>query len=134
MIRILDSRTQKFIEFLNKNYGTEEECIVSVFNCQDSICVSEDGQEEQSCFIPEADLIMLTTENPIEGIFDSKGNFAPKFYEDNYTLIKLSHEYGHFLQKHGVLPNPEDLEENEKEADKFAQKTVREFVETEKAE
>lgn len=81
MIRILDERTGAFIEFLNVNYGTEAECIVSVFNCQDSVCVSEDGKEEQSLFIPEADLIMLTTEKPINGIFDSAGKPAPKFYD-----------------------------------------------------
>ena len=113
MIRIIDDQTKRFIDFLNQNYGTEAECIVSVFNCQDSVCVSEDGKEEQSLFIPEADLVMLTTEKPANGIFDSAGNPAPKFYEDNYTLIKLAHEYGHFLQKYGKLPNPEDLEENE---------------------
>lgn len=117
MIRIIDDQTKRFIDFLNQNYGTEAECIVSVFNCQDSVCVSEDGKEEQSLFIPEADLVMLTTEKPANGIFDSAGNPAPKFYEDNYTLIKLAHEYGHFLQKYGKLPNPEDLEENEKVAD-----------------
>lgn len=128
MIRIIDDQIKRFIDFLNQNYGTEAECIVSVFNCQDSVCVSEDGKEEQSLFIPEADLVMLTTEKPANGIFDSAGNPAPKFYEDNYTLIKLAHEYGHFLQKYGKLPNPEDLEENEKVADSFAQKAVKEFL------
>ena len=74
MIRIIDDQIKRFIDFLNQNYGTEAECIVSVFNCQDSVCVSEDGKEEQSLFIPEADLVMLTTEKPANGIFDSAGN------------------------------------------------------------
>lgn len=127
MIKILEDREQKFIEFLNANYGTEQDCILSVLNCQDSVGVSEDGQEEQSCFIPEADLILLTTSNPPDGIFDCEGNPAPKWYEENYTLLKLAHEYGHFLQKYGKLPNPDDLEENEHIADDFAQKVVTEF-------
>lgn len=55
MIRIIDDQTKRFIDFLNQNYGTEAECIVSVFNCQDSVCVSEDGKEEQSLFIPKTD-------------------------------------------------------------------------------
>lgn len=131
MIKILEDREQKFLDFLNVNYGTEQECILSVLNCQDTVCVSEDGQEEQSCFISEADLILLTTSNPPDGIFDCEGNPAPKFYEENYTLLKLAHEYGHFLQKYGKLPNPEDLEENEREADKFAQKVVKDFIKTE---
>lgn len=32
------------------------------------------------------------------------------------------------MQKYGKLPNPEDLEENEKVADSFAQKAVKEFL------
>lgn len=127
MIKILEDREQKFLNFLNANYGTEQDCILSVLNCQDSVGVSEDGQEEQSCFIPEADLILLTTSNPPDGIFDCEGKPAPKWYEENYTLLKLAHEYGHFLQKYGKLPNPDDLEENEHIADYFAQKVVTEF-------
>lgn len=94
MIRIIDDQTKRFIDFLNQNYGTEAECIVSVFNCQDSVCVSEDGKEEQSLFIPEADLVMLTTEKPANGIFDSAGNPAPKFYEDNCGAIPDYNQYG----------------------------------------
>ena len=30
MIEILDERTQGFLEFLNKNYGTEQKCVLSV--------------------------------------------------------------------------------------------------------
>ena len=134
MIRILDDRTQKFIEYLNTNYDFGVECTLSVFNLQDTIGVGENGEEEQSFFIPEADLIMLTTVNPPDGIFDCKGNPAPKFYEDNYTLLKLAHEYGHFMQKYGKLPNPEDLEENERVADKFAQSTVKDFIKVENAQ
>lgn len=131
MIRILDDRTQKFLEFLNENYGTEEECILSVFNCQDCIGLDAEGHTEQSIFIADADLIMLTTENP-QVIIDSAGEVVDNtFYIENYTLIKLAHEYGHFLQKYGHLPNPEDLEEYEREADRFAQKTVKEFIGTE---
>lgn len=128
MIKILDEKTLRFIDYLNKNYTTDEDCILSVFNCQDCICVSENGKTEQSAFIEEADLILLTTEKPIEGIFDCEGNPAPKFYEENYTIMKLAHEYGHFLQKYGKLPNPDDLEENEKVADNFAKQTVKEFI------
>lgn len=131
MIKILEDREQKFLDYLNANYDIGVECTLSVFNLQDTIGVGENG-EEQSFFSPEADLIMLTTVNPPDGIFDCEGNPAPKFYEDNYTLLKLAHEYGHFLQKYGKIPNPEDLEENEREADKFAHKVVEEFIETEK--
>lgn len=131
MIKILDERTDKFIYFLNQNYDFGVECTLSVFNLQDTIGVGENGEEEQSFFIPEADLIMLTTVNPPDGIFDCEGNPAPKFYEENYTLLKLAHEYGHFMQKYGQLQNPEDLEENEKVADRFAHKAVEEFIKTE---
>lgn len=128
MIKILDDKTLKFIDWLNKNYGTDEECILSVFNCQDCICVSEDGQTEQSCFIADADLIMFTTENPIDGLFDYEGNVLGEWYEKNYTLIKLAHEYAHFLQKYGKLPNSEDLDFVEHTADEWAQKVVEDFI------
>ena len=131
MIEILDERTQGFLEFLNKNYGTEQKCVLSVLNCQDTVCEKDDGKEMQSCFIPWLDQIVLTTCNPPDGIYDHKGKLAPKWYEDNYSLLKLAHEYAHFLQKYGKLPDPEDIDENEDIADKFSHKVVKEFIATE---
>lgn len=128
MIKILDSKTETFLNFLNEKYGTEEECILSVLNLTDCVTVDADGNTVESCFVDDADLIMLSTEAPLNGIFDCEGKPAPKFYEDNYTILKLAHEYGHFLQKYGKLDNPTDEIENEKVADTFAKKVVKEFL------
>ena len=134
MIRILDKRTEKFLNWLNTYhlYGVQDDCILSVLNCTDAVPVDEEGNLEQSFYIPDLNLITLTTEKPLEGIFDEEGKPAPAFYEDNYTLIKLAHEYAHFLQDHSILPNSNDEDTYEHTADDWAQNTVRAFIEWEK--
>lgn len=128
MIKILDNKTLGFLGFLNDNYGTAEDCTLSVLNFTDCVQVDEEGNTVESCFIDEADLIMLSTEAPVDGIFDHNGKPAKQWYYDNYTILKLAHEYGHFLQKYGKLDNPADEDLNERVANDFAHKVVHEYL------
>lgn len=126
MITILDERTLRFIDYLNKNYNCEKECLLTVLNGVMSL--DEDGEFESAYNdYEEIGIIALTTETP-EKIIDGNGKQASQWYYDNYILLKLAHEYGHHLQTVGMLDNPIDENENEIVANDYAHKVVKEFL------
>ena len=126
MIRILDDRTLKFIDYLNKNYSCEKECLLTVLNGVMSL--DENGEVESAYNdYKELGIIALTTETP-EKIVDENGKEASQWYYDNYILLKLAHEYAHHLQTVGMVDNPKDEYENEVVANDWAHKVVKAFI------
>ena len=126
MITILDKRTLDFIDYLNANYNCEKECLLSVLNGVMSL--DENGEFESAYNdYEELGIIALTTEMP-EKIIDGNSKEASQWYYDNYTLLKLAHEYAHHLQTVGMVDNPKDEYQNEVVANDWAHKVVKEFL------
>lgn len=126
MIKILDDKTLKFIEYLNTNYNCDKECLLTVLNGVMSL--DENGELESAYNDYELlGIIALTTEIP-EKIVDGNGKEASQWYYTNYTLLKLAHEYAHHLQTVGMVDNPIDEYQNEVVANDWAHKVVKEFL------
>ena len=126
MITILDKRTLDFIDYLNANYNCEKECLLTVLNGVMSL--DENGEFESAYNdYEELGIIALTTEMP-EKIIDGNGKEASQWYYDNYTLLKLAHEYAHHLQTVGMVDNPKDEYQNEVVANDWAHKVVKAFI------
>ena len=126
MIRILDERTLKFIDYLNANYTCEKECLLTVLNGVMSL--DENGELESAYNdYEELGIIALSTETP-EKIIDGNGKKVSQWYYDNYTLLKLAHEYAHHLQTVGIVDNPKDEYVIEVVANDWAHKVVKAFI------
>ena len=126
MITILDKRTLDFIDYLNANYNCEKECLLTVLNGVMSL--DENGEFESAYNdYEELGIIALTTEKP-EKIIDGNGKEVSQWYYDNYTLLKLAHEYAHHLQTVGMVDNPKDEYQNEVVANDWAHKVVKGFL------
>ena len=128
MIQILDDRTQKFVKFLNNNYGAEETVKLSVLNGYDALSSDETGAEGFAVYIPSMQTIMLPTEIPeyVKELNDEE-------LTRTFVIHNLAHEYAHFLQHIGKLEGFDDENIIEKVADDFADKVVAEFEKEENA-
>lgn len=122
MIQILDNRTQKFVDFLNANYGADEVVTLSALNGYDAISSEESGAEGFAVYMPPMRTIMLPMEVPknIKELND-------KELTNNFIIHNLAHEYAHFLQDIGKLEGFDDENIIEQVADNFADKAVAEF-------
>ena len=127
-----DKRIFDFIEFLNEKYNTEKICLLTILN--GVVSMDEQGELESAYQdYGEIGIIALTTETP-ERIVDGNGKDASKWYYQNYILLKLAHEYAHHLQSVDMIENPQEENENEIVANKYAHKFVKEFLEELKRE
>lgn len=121
MIQILDDRTQSFIDFLNKNYGTDKIVKLSVVHGYD--CLTPDGEEVGfAVYSPDMKMIILPTDVPEDIIALGDEEFTK-----NFVIHNLAHEYAHFLQDIGKLEGFDDENAIENVADDFADKAVTEF-------
>lgn len=128
MIRILDDRTQKFVDFLNTNYGANEVVRLSVLNGYDSVSSDESGTNGFAVYIPPMRTILIPTEIP-KNIKETEDEELIK----NFIIHNLAHEYAHFLQDIGKLEGFDNEKIIEKVADEFAEKVVAEFIKEENA-
>lgn len=122
MIKILDERTQRFVDFLNANYGVKEEVCLSVLHGYDAVSSDETGGKGFAVYLPPMKTILLPTEVP-QGILELKDEELTR----NFVLHNLAHEYAHFLQDVGVLDGFDDENAIEQIAEDFADKAVAEF-------
>lgn len=122
MIQILDQRTQKFVEFLNENYGADEIVKLSVLNGYDSVQSDGTGADGFAVYIPPMKTILIPTEVP-DNIKELNDDELTK----NFVIHNLAHEYAHFLQDIGKLDGFDDENVIEKVADDFADKVIPEF-------
>ena len=123
MIKILDERTQRFVDFLNANYGEKEVVCLSVLHGYDAVSSDETSGNGFAVYLPRTKTILLPTEVP-QGIWE----LNDKELSRNFVIHNLAHEYAHFLQDIGVLAGFNDKNAIEQVADDFADKTVAEFV------
>lgn len=123
MIRILDERTLRFLNFLNRKYGAGEEVKLSVLNGYDAVSSDNTGSEGFAVYVPPMKTIMLPTEVP-----ENVKELGDEELEKNFVIHNLAHEYGHFLQDIGVLDGFNDENRIETIADEFADKAVAEFT------
>ena len=126
MIKILDERTQRFVDFLNANYGENEVVCLSVLHGYDAVSSDETSGNGFAVYLPQKKTILLPTEVS-QGIWDLNDKELSK----NFVIHNLAHEYAHFLQDIGVLDGFNDENAIEQVADDFADKAVAEFVKQE---
>ncbi len=122
MIKILDERTQRFVGFLNANYGAKEEVCLSVLHGYDAVSSDETGGKGFAVYLPPMKTILLPTEVPQE-----ISELNDEELTRNFVLHNLAHEYAHFLQDVGVLDGFDDENIIEQIAEDFADKVVAEF-------
>ena len=122
MIKIMDERTQRFVDFLNANYGAKEDVGLSVLHGYDSVSSDETGGNGFAVYLPPMKTILLPTEVP-QGILELNDEVLTR----NFVLHNLAHEYAHFLQDIGVLDGFNDENTIEQIAEDFADKVVAEF-------
>ena len=115
MLRVLDKRTEKFIQFLNNEYP-----------CEADIRITSDasGAEGFAVFLPEENIIMLPMEVP-QNILEENDEELTR----DFVIHNLAHEYAHALQFNGDRKADED--KLEEDADTFAERAVQAFHDVE---
>lgn len=126
MIKILDERVLRFVNFLNTNYGTDEEVCLSVLHGYDSVTADEEGANGFAVYLPPARVILLPSDVP-KNIVELNDEELTR----NFVISNLAHEYAHFLQDVGVLDGFDDENAIEDIAEDFAARAVAEFEQQE---
>ena len=127
MIRLLDERTKRFVDFLNTNHGTKEEVSLSILHGYDAVASDETGGKGFAVYLPPLKVILLPSDVPQE-VLDAGDEELSR----NFVIHNLAHEYAHFLQDVGVLDGFEDEDAIEDIAEDFADKAVAEFEQLER--
>lgn len=126
MIQILDKRTQRFVEFLDRIFPAEVTVKLSILNGYDALSSDETKDCGFAVYIPSMKNIMLPMEVP-ESIIE----LGDKELIPNFVIHNLAHEYAHFLQHVGLLEGYNDDTAIEKVANCFADEAVKKFKEEE---
>jgi hypothetical protein len=112
MIKLADERIIVFIDWLNKNYGINETVLLTVLHGYD---VVDDGTNKGFAVYDPDNKIILISGNMPKNFIDM--DIGIEFFYHN-----IAHEYMHHIQScTGKLNYSED---NEEEADLFADKVV----------
>lgn len=117
MIKVLDTKTQKFIEYLNKNYPLKNDVKLMPLWGWDAVQSDDTGDVGFAVFNAKDLIIMLPMEIPANVIA-----LNDKELLETFTIGNLAHEYCHAMQ----LENNSDF--SEEEADEFSEKVVLEFM------
>jgi hypothetical protein len=116
MIRVVDDTLKRFMEYLEKEYPTEEEVRVSVLWGYDACCDDDTGGSGFAVYIPPLRAIMIPSDIPEVSL-----QTQDKELERDFAIHNFAHEYRHFLQD----INGEEFDEQV--VDDFADKVVKDF-------
>lgn len=120
MIKILDKKTQMFLDYLQKTYPLKEEVKMIPLWGWDAVQSNDSNQTGFAVYDAVNKIIMLPMEIP-EVILETKDQELI----ETFIIHNLAHEYKHALQHEGGLEYTPELE---KEADNFADEVVFEFI------
>lgn len=124
MLRVLDNRTGKFIQFLNNEYPCKADIRIMPLHGYDAVTSDASGAEGFAVFLPEENIIMLPMEVPQNILEESDEELTRDF-----VIHNLAHEYAHALQFNGDRKADED--KLEEDADAFAEMAVQAFHDVE---
>lgn len=107
MIKFVDDNIQKFIDFLNTHYNTQEDVTLYIM---------------PSCFKTDIDLFGFYEENSNLIVIPYIEELEKREDKDLQLMGIIAHEYKHFMnEKLGI-------EQDEDECDNFAYKVIEEFT------
>ena len=121
MLRVLDKRMEEFVQFLNNKYPCNADIRILPLHGYDSVTSDASGAEGFAVFLPEENIIMLPMDVP-QNILEENDEELTR----DFVIHNLAHEYAHALQFNGDRKADED--KLEEDADIFAERAVREFV------
>lgn len=124
MLRVLDKRTEEFIEFLNNKYPCRADIRIMALHGYDSVTSDASGAEGFAVFLPEENIIMLPMEVP-QNILEENDEALTR----DFVIHNLAHEYAHALQFNGDREVDEDR--IEEDADTFAERAIQAFHDVE---